>query len=99
MIDPKPLFQPHIPLEIRTRFSLICRWKRLRIVTVVEMQDNLDSAYLRIRPMAPVSEEEAFRLDLAFSPRLNEAMSVPVSDRRDGSLPLRFNWFPLEAPQ
>src|SRR6202521_5739951 len=29
MIDPKALFEPLMPLEIRTRFSLSCHWKRL----------------------------------------------------------------------
>ena len=33
MIDPKPLFQPLMPLETRLRFSRICHWKRLPVVT------------------------------------------------------------------
>ena len=31
MIDPKPLFQPLMPLETRLRFSRICHWERLLI--------------------------------------------------------------------
>ena len=29
MIDPNPLFQPHMPLDSRYCFSLMCHWKRL----------------------------------------------------------------------
>ena len=30
MIDPKSLFQPHMPLETRPGFSRLCHWKRLQ---------------------------------------------------------------------
>ena len=29
MIDPKSSFQPHMLLQTRTPFSLLCHWKRL----------------------------------------------------------------------
>ena len=36
MIDPKSLFQPHMPLETRSGFSRLCHWKRLGLHKLVK---------------------------------------------------------------
>ena len=42
MIDPKSLFQPHMPLETRPGFSRLCHWKRLFVVPYDKLGLGLD---------------------------------------------------------
>ena len=69
---------------------------RDRIISVVEMMKNLSSRHLRIEPGSPQSE--GFRLQVVYSPDLSKCMREPCPDRHDGTLPIRFNWFPFEEP-
>jgi len=70
---------------------------QFRIVTVIEMLKQQTSKHYRIVPAKGQRPEEAFRLDFAFSPTLTEDMIEPIADRNDGSMPLKFNWYPYEV--
>lgn len=70
-----------------------------RVVSVVETLGHLRTKHLRISPEGPQSTEEAFRLNLAFSPELFEWMMQPDPPPRLEAMFLRFNWFPYEPPE
>ncbi len=66
-------------------------------LTVIEMLKQQRSAHFRISPEAGQRSEVAFRLNLAFSPMLTKAMTEPPEDQHNGTLPVKFNWFPYEV--
>ncbi len=70
---------------------------RFRIITVVEMLKHLTSAHLRISPVLSEGSGDLM-LNLASSPVLTEAMMEPLQNRHDGSMGVKFNWFPYESP-
>lgn len=70
-----------------------------RVVSVVETLGHLRTKHLRISPKGPQSKEEAFRLDVAFSPQLFKVMIQPDPPPRVEAIFQRFNWFPYEPPE
>lgn len=63
----------------------------LRIVTLADMQKNLDSDCLRLKRMNVNSSTDKM-LRVSVNGPLFHALTVPLEDRRDGSLPFKFNW-------
>jgi hypothetical protein len=70
-----------------------------RIVTVIEMRKKKQSEHFRIDAGKNERPEEAFRLNVAMSPVLTKAATERVPDLLDGSIPIRFNWFPYSPPR
>lgn len=65
-------------------------------VTVFELLGRPESAHARLK--VSTSANGNVDLDFSSSSVATEAMKTPTPDRRDGTLPLKFSWFPFEIP-
>ena len=66
-----------------------------RVITVVEMLRQRESEYFRIDSSPQEDIEKAFRINMAMSPVVSQAVIRRTPDRQDGSVPFSFNWFPF----
>lgn len=73
--------------------------RRCWIVNVVEMLKHLSSAFLRIEPTTGVGPNESFRIQFQFSPMLTKAMTEPLPERHNRSVPFKLNWFPYKVEE
>lgn len=70
-----------------------------RIVSAVEMLKQQETEHFRLRVTPGEGPEEAFRINMAMSPVLTRAAVERLADRKDGSIPFKFNWFPFSPPR
>lgn len=69
------------------------------IVTVLEMDQRAKSKHAHLMALPAISTHDDFRLQLGLSPHVQQALYVPTPDRGDGSVPMKFNWYPFEPPE